>query len=101
MVSMSVDKNNEGMPSSPYTPDDKGSLLRFGAFTLEMNRHGLFLGSERIHLTSKPFETLTVLVETFRQHGSKATSPGCRLEGLIRDGGLPCKGYSRNPPLAR
>lgn len=41
----------------------KPCLLQFGAFTLDLQSHGLYRGSERIHLTPKPFETLAVLVE--------------------------------------
>ena len=58
----SVDKKNGGLSPTPANTD-KGFLLRFGAFTLDLNRHGLFMGSTRIHLTSKPFETLVVLME--------------------------------------
>lgn len=39
------------------------SHLRFGEFTLDMERRGLFRDGERIHLTSKPLETLIFLVE--------------------------------------
>jgi DNA-binding winged helix-turn-helix (wHTH) protein/dipeptidyl aminopeptidase/acylaminoacyl peptidase len=42
---------------------DKPYLLKFGSFTLDLQRHGLFRGNSRVHLTSKPFETLAVLVE--------------------------------------
>jgi Tol biopolymer transport system component/DNA-binding winged helix-turn-helix (wHTH) protein len=47
----------------PKMAPDKPSCLQFGAFTLDLQRHGLYQGSKRIHLTSKPFETLAVLVE--------------------------------------
>jgi DNA-binding winged helix-turn-helix (wHTH) protein/Tol biopolymer transport system component len=44
---------------------DKGklSLIRFGGFTLDLERHGLYRGEERIRLTPKPLETLIFLVE--------------------------------------
>jgi DNA-binding winged helix-turn-helix (wHTH) protein len=58
----SVDKKNGGVSPTPANTD-RGFLLRFGAFTVDLNRHGLFMGSTRIHLTSKPFETLVVLME--------------------------------------
>lgn len=38
-------------------------LLRFGDFTLNLERRGLYRGSDRVHLTSKPLETLIFLVE--------------------------------------
>jgi Tol biopolymer transport system component/DNA-binding winged helix-turn-helix (wHTH) protein len=39
------------------------SILRFGEFTLDVERRGLFQEGERIHLTPKPLETLIFLVE--------------------------------------
>jgi Tol biopolymer transport system component/DNA-binding winged helix-turn-helix (wHTH) protein len=39
------------------------SLFQFGGFTLDLRRHGLYRGEERIHLTEKPLKTLTYLVE--------------------------------------
>jgi DNA-binding winged helix-turn-helix (wHTH) protein len=41
----------------------KETLLHFGGFTLNLARRGLYRGSERVHLTSKPLETLILLVE--------------------------------------
>ena len=41
----------------------KETLLHFGGFTLNLDRRGLYRGSERVHLTSKPLETLILLVE--------------------------------------
>lgn len=41
----------------------KEALLHFGGFTLNLDRRGLYRGQERIHLTSKPLETLIFLVE--------------------------------------
>jgi Tol biopolymer transport system component/DNA-binding winged helix-turn-helix (wHTH) protein len=38
-------------------------LVRFGEFTLDLRRRGLYREGKRVHLTSKPFETLVVLVE--------------------------------------
>lgn len=38
-------------------------LLHFEGFTLDVGKRGLFRGSERVHLTSKPLETLIFLVE--------------------------------------
>jgi Tol biopolymer transport system component/DNA-binding winged helix-turn-helix (wHTH) protein len=40
-----------------------GILLRFGEFTLNLERRGLYRGPARVHLTSKPLETLIFLVE--------------------------------------
>src|SRR5688572_24304645 len=58
----SENKREAVFPKLAHT-SGKPSLLQFGAFTLDLQRHGLYLGSKRIHLTSKPFETLAVLVE--------------------------------------
>src|SRR5262245_2126456 len=41
----------------------KPNSLRFGSFILDLQRHGLYQGDTRLRLTSKPFETLAVLVE--------------------------------------
>ena len=38
-------------------------LIYFAGFTLDLLRRGLYQGPERIHLTSKPLETLIYLVE--------------------------------------
>jgi Tol biopolymer transport system component/DNA-binding winged helix-turn-helix (wHTH) protein len=38
-------------------------VLHFGAFTLDLQRRGLYRGSHRVHLTAKPLETLIALVE--------------------------------------
>lgn len=38
-------------------------VLHFGGFTLNLERRGLYRGDERVHLTSKPLETLIFLVE--------------------------------------
>jgi Tol biopolymer transport system component/DNA-binding winged helix-turn-helix (wHTH) protein len=38
-------------------------VLRFGDFTLNLERRGLYRGPDRVHLTSKPLETLIFLVE--------------------------------------
>lgn len=38
-------------------------VLRFGDFTLNLERRGLYRGLDRVHLTSKPLETLIFLVE--------------------------------------
>jgi DNA-binding winged helix-turn-helix (wHTH) protein len=40
-----------------------GDVIYFGEFTLDLKRHGLFVGADRVHLTSKPVETLIYLVE--------------------------------------
>lgn len=37
--------------------------LRFGGFTLDLVRHGLYKDGERVHLTPRPLETLIALVE--------------------------------------
>lgn len=41
----------------------RGTLLRFGDFTLNLERRGLYRGTSRVHLTVKPLETLIFLVE--------------------------------------
>ena len=38
-------------------------LIHFAGFTLDLVRRGLYQGPQRIHLTSKPLETLIYLVE--------------------------------------
>jgi Tol biopolymer transport system component/DNA-binding winged helix-turn-helix (wHTH) protein len=39
------------------------TFLQFGGFTIDLQRHGLYRGEERIHLTPKPLEALIYLVE--------------------------------------
>lgn len=39
------------------------TFFQFGGFTIDLQRHGLYRGEERIHLTAKPLETLIYLVE--------------------------------------
>lgn len=39
------------------------TLLHFGDFTLNLERRGLYSGTNRVHLTSKPLETLIFLVQ--------------------------------------
>jgi Tol biopolymer transport system component/DNA-binding winged helix-turn-helix (wHTH) protein len=39
------------------------TLLRFEGFTIDLQRHGLYRGVERIHLTPIPFHVLTFLVQ--------------------------------------
>src|SRR5690242_7237567 len=59
---MGADNNKEITPE--VGPAENPSLLmRFGPFTLDLRRRGLYRESKRVHLTSKPFETLVVLVE--------------------------------------
>ena len=61
---MSANENKKtAVPPKSVEASGKSSLLQFGAFTLDLQRHGLYQGSKRVHLTSKPFETLAVLVE--------------------------------------
>ena len=45
---------------------EEARVWRFGGFTLDPIRRGLYRGGERIHLTPKPLETLIYLVE---RHG--------------------------------
>jgi Tol biopolymer transport system component/DNA-binding winged helix-turn-helix (wHTH) protein len=59
----------------------KPSLLSFGGFTLDLQRHGLYLRDRRIHLTSKPFETLVVLVE----HRGKTVEKQKLLDAVWKD----------------
>ena len=61
---MSANENKETAVSpKSVEASGKSPLLQFGAFTLDLQRHGLYQGSKRVHLTSKPLETLAVLVE--------------------------------------
>ena len=46
-----------------HSEQGKVNLLRFGDFTLNLERRGLYRGPDRVHLTSKPLETLIFLVE--------------------------------------
>ena len=55
-------KNLQAVPKSGEN-GARLALLRFGNFTLDLERHGLYDGDRRVRLTSKPFETLVVLVE--------------------------------------
>lgn len=41
----------------------KETLLTFGEFTLNLERRGLYRGLTRVHLTSKPLETLIFLIQ--------------------------------------
>src|SRR5262245_20098580 len=59
----------------------KRSLLHFGTFTLDLQRHGLYVGSKRLHLTSKPLETLAVLVE----HCGKTVEKQKLLDAVWKD----------------
>ncbi|MCC7306348.1 MAG: winged helix-turn-helix domain-containing protein [Acidobacteria bacterium] len=47
----------------------EGKLVHFEGFTLNVRKHGLFRGKDRIRLTAKPLETLIFLVE---KHGQVA-----------------------------
>jgi DNA-binding winged helix-turn-helix (wHTH) protein len=56
-----IDSKGELIPSVPKNRDKP--CLRFGKFTLDPARRGLYVGANRVRLTSKPFELLVVLVE--------------------------------------
>ena len=43
----------------------KRGLLHFGAFTLDLERRGLYRADARVRLTAKPLETLIFLVENY------------------------------------
>src|SRR2546422_6473351 len=58
-----------GAPDSKRTK----SLLRFGQFILDLERHALYRGQEHVHLTGKPFETLLFLVQNRGQTVKKET----------------------------
>src|SRR5688572_5971252 len=60
-----ISMTEKKIPAVPKPNADlsKPCLLRFGNFTLDLERHGLFDGDRRVRLTSRPFETLVVLVE--------------------------------------
>ena len=47
----------------PSTKSIDETLLRFEGFTIDIQRRGLYRGSERIHLTPIPFKVLTFLVQ--------------------------------------
>ncbi|MGH9842023.1 MAG: winged helix-turn-helix domain-containing protein [Blastocatellia bacterium] len=47
----------------PAERKEKTRRYRFDGFTLDVELHALFRGEERVHLTSKPLETLIYLVE--------------------------------------
>jgi DNA-binding winged helix-turn-helix (wHTH) protein/Tol biopolymer transport system component len=49
------------------------SLLCFGQFTIDLERHALYRLREPIHLTGKPFETLVFLVQNQGQTVKKET----------------------------
>jgi Tol biopolymer transport system component/DNA-binding winged helix-turn-helix (wHTH) protein len=56
-------KDQKEFASSSNSEDRDGvNQYRFGAFVLDLQRHGLYLDGNRVHLTPKPFETLVVLV---------------------------------------
>ena len=75
------DKRETELSKAGQTNGTASLLLRFGAFTLDLQRHGLYRGSERIHLTSKPFETLAVLVE----HRGKTIEKQKLLDAVWKD----------------
>jgi hypothetical protein len=54
------------------------SLLRFGQFTLDLERHALYRGQEPIHLTVKPFETLVFPGTEPWTNGQKGYASRCR-----------------------
>jgi DNA-binding winged helix-turn-helix (wHTH) protein/Tol biopolymer transport system component len=43
--------------------NEREPLVHFAGFTLDLLRRGLYQGPQRIHLTSKPLETLIYLIE--------------------------------------
>jgi len=59
----------------------KPNLLRFGSFILDLQRHGLYQGDTRLRLTSKPFETLAVLV----QHRGEIVGKQKLLDAVWKD----------------
>src|SRR5262245_15022669 len=75
------DKREGELPKAGQKNGTASLLLRFGEFTLDLQRHGLYRGSERIHLTSKPFETLAVLVE----HRGKTVEKQKLLDAVWKD----------------
>jgi Tol biopolymer transport system component/DNA-binding winged helix-turn-helix (wHTH) protein len=78
---MAADQNRK--TSAPPTAEAGGtpSSLQFGVFTLDLQRHGLYVGDKRLHLTSKPFETLAVLVE----HRGKTVQKQKLLDTVWKD----------------
>src|SRR6185295_9704435 len=78
----SAERNNEAVfPNVPQTGGRPSLLLQFGAFTLDLQSHGLYREGQRIHLTSKPFETLVVLVE----HHGKTVAKQTLLDAVWKD----------------
>ena len=47
---------------SDSRPDLTAVQLQFGNFTLDLQKHALFRGAERVHLTPKPLQVLEILV---------------------------------------
>src|SRR5262245_59915003 len=54
--------SNNQQQNPAVDSERKPNSLKFGAFTLDLQRHGLYRGNTRLRLTYKPFETLAVLV---------------------------------------
>jgi len=54
---------NHQEKSAAVDGSGKPNLLKFGSFTLHLQRHGLFRENSRVHFTSRRSETLAVLVE--------------------------------------
>lgn len=59
----------------------EGSLLHFSGFTLDLQRRGLYRGRQRLHLTSKPLETLIFLAE----HGGQTIEKQDLLDAVWKD----------------
>src|SRR5262245_8067432 len=74
------DRNETSFPTL-LAAAERPSLLQFGPFTLDLQRHGLYSDGKRIHLTSKPFETLAVLV----QHRGKTVEKQKLLDAVWKE----------------
>ncbi len=70
---MSHSESPDSKPVIPFPVAKKEvrGRLHFGEFTLDLRQHALYRGQSRLHLTSKPFETLAVLIENRGQTVSK------------------------------
>ena len=53
--------------------------VRFEGFTVDLRRHGLYRGSERIHLTPTPFKALEFLARQPGSIVSKEQVSECRM----------------------
>jgi DNA-binding winged helix-turn-helix (wHTH) protein/Tol biopolymer transport system component len=65
----------------PADDTQKGPLVYFDGFTLDLNRRALYRGEQHLHLTPKPLETLIYLVE----HRDRLVEKAELLEAVWKD----------------